>query len=411
MKISTNYLLRTMLRFCWIAVLAGLILAGGFWALRGRAPAPVSPEPDGQETAAQIDPETDPRLLRFALWQPDFSAYREEGTPDLGINEYAASVSAFAAARFQTDAACWAYYDALLKAYPGLDPFVFTSDDLRDMITVWPYNYDLVLRVTAPALDAAKLAHCVEALGAESEERALCCLRDTVFQAVCAVMDDPGRLADAGVTLRRADPAYEDMMQRQSIVAAQNEAELFAVKEGVLSGGEEAARPVGKKTLALVFLLGFALAEALIALIALFDPRVKNGEDLRLNTALPLLQTVPAGEAALTEAALRLGETPAPVLLHVNVSADGAEALPARLDAGRKAALPAPAGESASVHFDAKSMDWLISLRGRPVILAVQAMHTTYDDLKHAAEALSAARADVRGAVLLPAQKGTSKKG
>ena len=107
MKISMNYLLRTMLRWAWLALLAGAVLAGGFYAVKGRGAA--ASERAAAETAvpAEIDPETDAQLARFSLYQPDFDGWKDVESHFFGINEYAASVASFAAARFQTDVSYW----------------------------------------------------------------------------------------------------------------------------------------------------------------------------------------------------------------------------------------------------------------------------------------------------------------
>ena len=415
MKISTKYLLRTMLRWAWLALLAGAILAGGFYALKGgRTPAPELSGTDAVEPDAPA-PELDVSLDRFSLYQPDLSGWRDAETQAVGVNEYAASVAAFAAARFQTDASYWRCYDAVLRHYPDLDDRVFTSDVMRGMITVWQYNYDVVLKVTPPAIPADQLSGYAAAMGLNPENadpsaltaQVCCTLRDAVWQAMQQWMDDPAALADAGIVLRRAPSAFEEMMAEQSTLKPDEAS--FAVKQGVLNGGAEGAGDgaphIGKKTLALLFLIGFALVEAVVALIALFDPRVKDETDLAANTDLPILQTVPDASAALTETALCLSGS-APVLLGVGVEPDALSALAEKLDAALKQ-IGRPAEEKTHAVAAASDAEWLAALEGKPVVLAVQTLGTTYDALRAASRHLAHVRADVRGAVLLEKRKHT----
>ena len=411
MKISMNYLLRTMLRWAWLALLAGAVLAGGFYAVKGRGAA--ASERAAAETAvpAEIDPETDAQLARFSLYQPDFDGWKDVESHFFGINEYAASVASFAAARFQTDVSYWHCYEAVLQKYPGLDYRLFTSDVMRNMMKIWQYNYDVVLKVTAPEITPDQVARYAEALGLNASDGAdpaaqlqqiQCTLRDAVWDIMREYMADPESLADAEITLRTAPASYEEMMALQSVVSAEP---AFAVKEGVLN---QESGHVGKKTLALLFLIGAALVEAVVMLIVLFDPRVKDASDLTANTDLSILQQIPDDASALTETALCLSGR-APVLLGVGLEEAKLSGLSGRMDEAMKTLHGADAGRSLPVAAGEADLSWLAALQDRPVVLAVQELKTTYDALRATSRHLEHVRADVRGALLLEKERKQTK--
>ena len=402
MKYSTKSLLRTAVRRAWIAVLAGILLAGCFFLLKGRNHAEPEPEAPA-ESAVPTEVSKDPRMNRFALYRPDFTGYAEHA--EMGMDEYAQSLSTFVAFRFQTDAAFWSYYESLLDAYPTLDTGVFTSDVMRAMIGIWQYGYDVVLRVTSPIINHSQLAHYAEALHLDADAPDLmaqvqCLLRDRLFSIVTANMDDPASLEADGVSITRTKASYEQMMAAQSVVASEQNA-------GIPQRGE-GSNGVGKKTLLLVFLLGFVLAEAIVLALALLDGKIRSAEELELNTDLPLLGTVKSGAPDYAEPALRLtvrkAEPGALVLAALqadsDLSAAAGELTAALKSAAQKAGLTV-SGEIQAVGSAASWNPALASAIGKEIILVAEAGKSSRRALADAAEILRSLELPVVGVLYL----------
>ena len=89
-SVRTRYLLQKVLRWLWLAVLVGALLALGYYLLHARsAPAPADADTAVPEQE-DILPEHEPRLQRFALYTPVFTP--EERT--LGLVSPSASRAA-----------------------------------------------------------------------------------------------------------------------------------------------------------------------------------------------------------------------------------------------------------------------------------------------------------------------------
>lgn len=405
--LNTRALLQKALRRAWIALLIGALFAGGFyfWKTHGAAPVPSGETPAAAEEADAL--KSSPLMKRYAVYQPSFADYAEH--PTLGMNEYAQSIASFAAARFRTDNALMAYYDAVFRAYPDLDFRVFTGEVLRSMVGTWQYNTDVVVSVTAPEIDGDELSSYAAALGldekaSDAREQAQCLLRDTVFAAVTEYASDPAALADSGVTLTRAGADYEALLDLQSFVTAEADA-------GILPDSpSEQTRP-GKKLLALVFLLGFFLTEAVVIAFALLDDTIRSETDLEQNTDLPVLSGAKDRAALLSEAALKLAvRRAAPsalALAPVGVDAETAAALAAELTAALKATAEKTSvseigdGAVAVVGDAANWNDSLTAAIGRSVVLLTGRGKTHCRDLNAAADILRQLEVPVAGALLI----------
>lgn len=411
MKTSTRYLAKTLLRRAWLAVLAGVILAGGFYLLRGRPAAAPAPAESAAPTAFVL--EENAAASRFAFYKIEESAEPEEEPAAelsaLGVNERANSLCTYAVARLQTDSNRLMYYTQILKRFPALDPSLFSLDDMRSVLFFWNGSYDVVLRIDPPAVSEALLQQASEVfglpVGENQADAVVCLLRDAIFDAVTGQIASGDALRGENLTLSRSDASAEEMMSLQYLLSTGADVQL-AAKQGVLVSDNPDQQPtIGKKKLALLFLIGFCAVEAVVLLLALLDRRVKDAKELAVNTDLTVLQTVPDAASPLTEAALRLDEAVSPVLLGVGISSEEAESLACSLESGVKALSGTEASVTALVASD-DSMDWLLKAHRRPVVLAVKCLQTTYPQLQTTAERLRLGGNEVYGAVVLSDRKG-----
>lgn len=412
-SVRTRYLVQKVLRWLWLAVIVGALLAGGYYLLHARSeskPAPVDPAVPAQEKL----PEEDPRLQRFALYTPVFTPNESEK----GLDEYALSVANFVAARLQTDLNCYEYFDQIYQRYPALDSHAFTYMDLRSMFSAWQFNYDVVVHVQSPELTGAALESCAEAMGLLPQDQALsaeehaaalqatrCLLRDLVFEAVTAKAADPALLADAGVSLVRSDAHYEEIMDQQSLVLAEAEDSTLLDDVAVSSA------PLSKKMLVLVFLIGAMITEMVVLAFAIMDDTIRTAEDLKQNTDLTVLSVGSAEDAAVAETALKLlvrRASPGSLLLApVGADAESAGQLAAALTASmRKASERAgePALGAGDLLVSEDVTAWneaLASALGRSALVLVRAGKTHCRDLQKAAEVLRQLDVPVVGAMLL----------
>ena len=406
MNVRTQYLVKKAVRWLWLALLVGVLCAVGFRVLGSRAAAETEPS---AVPAAPEDPALDVRLARFAMLSPDFSADAEDETeaaePEtLGRNEYAASLSEYAAARFLTDVSYWHYYNTLLAQYPALDHSVFTSDMMRAMISIWQYHYDVIVRVMVPEADGAQLDAFAEALGVTEDKvpegsslRSVtqCRLRDALFAIVSDYVSDPAVQAREGLKLRRADAAAEKEMALQSIIVAEADAGLAAEVTG--------HTVPGRKMLLLVFLLGFALTEALVLGVSMLDETLRAPADLEANADLPLLGVIKAAAPDYTEPALRLlagkakaGELALAALREDAPLQEAAAALTKAMH-GDVASGDAVACAGCAAKWDAA----LQAAADRRVILLVEAGKTNRKALAKAAGILRALQLEPLGAIFL----------
>lgn len=411
-SVRTRYLLQKVLRWLWLAVLIGALLALGYYLLHARR----APEPADAVAPAEAEtlPEEDPRLLRFALYAPVFTP----GESENGLDEYALSVANFAAARLQTDLNCYQYFDQIYQRYPALDPHDFTYTDLRNMLSAWQFNYDVVVRVQAPELTGSALESCAAAMGVLPQDQQIteqahaaaldqtrCLLRDLVFEAVTAKADDPAFLSDAGVTLVRGDAHYEAIMDQQSLILT--EAEESTLLDDVAAG----SKPLSKKMLALVFFIGAMITEMVVLAFALMDDTIRTAEDLTQNTDLSVLSVGSADDAAVAEAALKLlvrRASPGSLLLApVGTDAQSASPLAAALTASmrrasERAGEPALGAGEVLVAEDVTAWnEALASVLGRSAVVLVRAGKTHCRDLQKAAEVLHQLDVPVIGAMLI----------
>ena len=408
-NLSTRNLLQKMLRRAWIGLLVGVLFAGGYYVWKTHSAPENIP---GQTPAAEETtvPEQSPLLKRFVICTPDFSAYAEQESPTMCMNEYSQSLAAFAANRFRTDNAILRYYQTVLGKYPALDYRIFTSEMVRAMIGAWQYNGDMVLSVSAPSIEASRLDHYAEALGLDETapdalDQAQCLLRDAVYQAVVAYLEEPAALAESGVSLTRADASYEEELGRQSVVNAEADA-------GILpdSVAEKNTHP-GKKALALLFLLGFVLVEAVVAAFAMLDDTLRSASDLEQNCDLTVLSAGKDTPAALQEAALKLivrGEAPGSLALApVGADAEAAKSAAGALTAALKAAAERAgqnalaAGEIAVIDDASVWNESLAAAIGKSVVLLVCRGKTQGRALNAAAEILRGLDVPVAGAILM----------
>lgn len=405
-NLSTHDLLQRMLRWAWAALLVGVLFAGGYYLWKTHA---VSGAEPGQESAATetVAPEKNPTLKRFLICKPDFSGYQQGTT--LGMNEYAQSLAAFAASRFRTDDALMRYYSEVLSAYPKLDYRTFTLDMVRAMVAAWQYNGDMVMSVGSPEIRDEQLEHFADALGVKKDapdalEQTQCILRDAVYKAVCAYVEDPAALDDAGVVLSRIDPASEEMFARQSVVAAEADA-------GILPDSAAKSQHPGKKALAVMFLLGFLLVEAVVVAFALLDDTIRSASDLEHNTDLSVLSAGKDAASAVAEAALRLAvRQAAPGMLAIapiGTDPSCAKETAAQLTAAMKktaelSGKPALGEGEAVVMEDVTAWNEMLAAAfGRSVILLVCREKTRCRDLKAASEILRGLEIPVAGAMII----------
>ena len=411
-SVRTRYLLQKVLRWLWLAVLIGALLALGYYLLHARR----APEPADAVAPAEAEtlPEEDPRLLRFALYAPVFTP----GESENGLDEYALSVANFAAARLQTDLNCYQYFDQIYQRYPALDPHDFTYTDLRNMLSAWQFNYDVVVRVQAPELTGSALESCAAAMGLLPQDQQLteqehaaaldqtrCLLRDLVFEAMTAKADDPAFFSDTGVKLVRGDAHYESIMDQQSLILT--EVEESTLLDDVAAG----KKPLSKKMLALVFFIGAMITEMVVLAFALLDDTIRTEEDLTQNTDLSVLSVGTADDAAVTEAALKLlvrRESPGSLLLApVGADAQSVSPLAAALTASmrrasERAGEPALGAGEVLVAEDVTAWnEALASVLGRSAVVLVRAGKTHCRDLQKAAEVLRQLDVPVVGAMLI----------
>ena len=413
-SVRTRYLLQKVLRWLWLAVLVGALLALGYYLLHARsAPAPADADTAVPEQE-DILPEHDPRLQRFALYTPVFTPEESEK----GLDEYALSIANFAAARLQTDLNCYQYFDQIYQRFPALDPHDFTYTDLRNMLSAWQFNYDVVVRVQAPELTGSALESCAAAMGLLPQDQQLteqehaaaldqtrCLLRDLVFEAMTAKADDPAFFSDTGVKLVRGDAHYESIMDQQSLILT--EVEESTLLDDVAAG----KKPLSKKMLALVFFIGAMITEMVVLAFALLDDTIRTEEDLTQNTDLSVLSVGTADDAAVAEAALKLlvrRESPGSLLLApVGADAQSVSPLAAALTASmrrasERAGEPALGAGEVIVAEDVTAWnEALASALGRSAVVLVHAGKTHCRDLLKAAEVLRQLDVPVVGAMLI----------
>ena len=411
-SVRTRYLLQKVLRWLWLAVLVGALLALGYYLLHARR----ATEPADAVSPAEAEtlPEEDPRLLRFALYAPVFTPEESEK----GLDEYALSIANFAAARLQTDLNCYQYFDQIYQRFPALDPHDFTYTDLRNMLSAWQFNYDVVVRVQAPELTGSALESCAAAMGLLPQDQQLteqehaaaldqtrCLLRDLVFEAMTAKADDPAFFSDTGVKLVRGDAHYESIMDQQSLILT--EVEESTLLDDVAAG----KKPLSKKMLALVFFIGAMITEMVVLAFALMDDTIRTAEDLTQNTDLSVLSVGTADDAAVVEAALKLlvrRESPGSLLLApVGADAQSVSPLAAALTASmrrasERAGEPALGAGEVIVAEDVTAWnEALASALGRSAVVLVHAGKTHCRDLLKAAEVLRQLDVPVVGAMLI----------
>ena len=414
MKVSMRYLIKKALTWCWLAALIGCLFAGGYYMMEKRN---LSSEPVAFETA---DAAEDSREILYAMYEVDYVSYdAAEGNPALGLSDYADSVNVFIIGKLQSDSSYWSYYDTVLTKFPTLEQRIFTSDRMRDMINVWQYGYDIVISVKSPEISDSEESHYAAAFGLVSDEdqfhhltkqekavireKVLCQLRDLVYQAVNDHVVNANFLDESLAVMHRADARYEQMMGGQSLLIAKERGNQLS-----------APRSISKKKVLLVFMLGGAMAEGIVLLWTILNGQIKDERELLANTNLTLLQKAAPADDWL-EAALRLRmidpETKAFSLLGIGLQEDELQKASQAMNAALEKVYAQDAQPVIAVNASRSDLSWTLALEDRPIVLLVQQLKTTFDDLRSASEYTQLLPNQVCGVVMLTASCPAKRKG
>ena len=387
-RIDMQYVIHRMIKALWIAVLAGIIAAGGIWAktkLDSGSNAGKTKSRIPESTAGFSDYLADQDSQRFI-----FLTFRlkenENNTQAIAVNSSSDSnkLADYGNTIIQRLLSNQSIY-ALCKTL---------GEELPDVNKIQGNNLSGMLRETIlPSLDHQSAVQIIISLrdikNTEMTEEALCQYRDKVYETVSAYVDSGELFDDLPVRVVRAEKEVEDN-------ATMEDRKIYRLEDSTTTSGQ-----VSLKKMLLFFGLGFLAAEGIVFLIAIFNNTVKSSRDLTENTDLDVLDYSTAGQehdwTALTVKirANITNENQLVVLRDAAVSRrdwiDKTKEMMAE-NGGREPLL-----EMTGLELTAEKLE---ALTNKKVLLAVKQEKTNYKTLRKLSDNLNQIHADVIGAII-----------
>lgn len=389
--VSVKYIAKQMLKYLWIAVLAGAVLAAAYVFLATKTETAAETDRVKRLTNYDGDYLSHPETKRYAIyrlvWEKDVVSQLTDAK--WKIVDYSKELLSYIYQRLTSRAFSHMWYQELCKQFPEIkaDQKRFSVSVIeKEMLgTGIEHCANLWIMIKAPLSLKED-----EKPGYTDEQ--LCAYRDALYALVTETVESGALTDDLSVDLQRVEPLVEDSVSEQGYVT------------GTLEDDAEDQRSISKKKILLVFILGMVLVEGGIFLAALFDDRVKSGRELEANTNLTLLQVVGKNDT-WTETALRLqlGNTWGKQYVLLGVGLDEEELHKSAM--GLNAALDSVNGQeylpAVSISVSENDFSWVLKLKGHPVIIAVRQLKSTYKALLFAAKYMQLLSDEICGAVLL----------
>ena len=379
--IDMRFAVKKMIRYAWLAVIAGLLVTGLLTVQNRRSAAAAFDSSFEKYDGKYLeDPATDRFALYRIIWEEDPLENLSAGTQKLAA--FTENAGTFLAQRLKSGIYSNHFYAEIISAFPELnadrDAFNITVVE-KEMIHISVDKQSVLwVRISVPtSLDKTVY-----------KKKQLCQYRDKLYELIAAEIDSGEICRDLGVELVRVDPETELNVSEQRLIMKK-----YSAAE---------VKNLSKKQLIFGFLAGAVLGEALIFVSVLLDKRVKGVRDLMRNTDLAIVE--PADDSTMPEAAevllakLRARQVDDNHLAFITIGEPGEQGT-AFVDLVRKEIRtdrPVPV-----INAGAISPEDIVSLSGKNAVILVNHLNTKYPELRALAELLGQFNTAAEGAVLL----------